>query len=78
MNITGANLCANALKYVWRLEMMRGMLLGYGKKYIASTNGLMADTIKKYRGQILSKMQVNSLAELLALCKGFIPPTNNR
>ena len=53
------------------------MLLGHGNKYIASAKGLMADTIKKYRGQILSKMQVNSLAELLALCKGYIPPTSN-
>ena len=53
------------------------MLMGHGNKYIASDKGLMADTIKKYRGQILSKMQVNSLAELLALCKGYIPPTSN-
>jgi FixJ family two-component response regulator len=53
------------------------MLLGHSNKHIASVKGLMADTIKKYRGQILSKMQVNSLAELLALCKGYTPPTNN-
>jgi FixJ family two-component response regulator len=52
------------------------MLMGHGNKYIASVKGLMADTIKKYRGQILSKMQVNSLAELLTLCKGYIPPTS--
>ena len=50
------------------------MLMGHGNKYIASDKGLMADTIKKYRGQILSKMQVSSLAELLALCKGYVPP----
>lgn len=53
------------------------MLMGHGNKHIASVKGLMADTIKKYRGQILSKMQVNSLAELLVLCKGYIPPTSN-
>jgi DNA-binding NarL/FixJ family response regulator len=53
------------------------MLMGHGNKHIASVKGLMADTIKKYRGQILSKMQVNSLAELLVLCKGYTPPTNN-
>lgn len=52
------------------------ILMGHGNKYIASVKGLMADTIKKYRGQILSKMQVNSLAELLTLCKGYIPPTS--
>jgi FixJ family two-component response regulator len=53
------------------------MLMGHSNKYIAAVKGLMADTIKKYRGQILSKMQVNSLAELLALCKGYTPPTSN-
>jgi FixJ family two-component response regulator len=53
------------------------ILMGHSNKYIAAVKGLMADTIKKYRGQILSKMQVNSLAELLALCKGYTPPTSN-
>jgi len=53
------------------------ILMGHSNKYIAAVKGLMADTIKKYRGRILSKMQVNSLAELLALCKGYTPPTSN-
>jgi hypothetical protein len=33
----------------------------------------MADTVKKHRAQIMAKMEVNSLAELLSLCKDFIP-----
>jgi FixJ family two-component response regulator len=36
----------------------------------------MADTVKKHRAQVLTKMQVESLAELLALCKDFMPPVH--
>jgi FixJ family two-component response regulator len=49
------------------------MLLGHGNKYIAASTGVMADTVKKHRAQVLTKMQVESLAELLALCKDFMP-----
>jgi FixJ family two-component response regulator len=59
------------------LSILSLILMGHSNKYIAAEKGLMADTIKKYRGRILSKMQVNSLAELLALCKGYTPPTSN-
>ncbi len=45
------------------------MLLGHGNKDIAAIKNVMPDTVKKHRAQILDKMQVNSLAELLALCK---------
>jgi FixJ family two-component response regulator len=45
------------------------MLLGHGNKDIAAIKNVMPDTVKKHRAQILEKMQVNSLAELLALCK---------
>jgi len=47
------------------------MLLGYGNKDIAAKVGLMPDTVKKYRAQVLEKMQVENLAALLDLCKGF-------
>ena len=47
------------------------MLLGHGNKDIASATGVMADTVKKHRAQVLVKMGVESLAELLALCKDF-------
>jgi FixJ family two-component response regulator len=53
------------------------MLLGHGNKSIASEIGLMPDTVKKHRAQIFEKMQVSSLAELLALCKDFSPPGND-
>ena len=52
-------------------EMVHLMLLGHGNKDIATTKSLMADTVKKHRAQILAKMQVQSLAELLSLCKDF-------
>jgi len=51
------------------------MLLGHGNKSIAAITDLMADTVKKYRAQVMDKMQVGSLAELLSFCKGF-EPTN--
>jgi FixJ family two-component response regulator len=50
------------------------MLLGHGNKDIAAATGLMADTVKKHRAQVLTKMEVDSLADLLALCKDFVPP----
>ena len=49
------------------------MLLGHGNKRIAAITDLMADTVKKYRAQVMDKMQVDSLAELLSFCKGFEP-----
>jgi FixJ family two-component response regulator len=49
------------------------MLLGHGNKRIAAITDLMADTVKKYRAQVMDKMQVDSLAELLSVCKGFEP-----
>jgi FixJ family two-component response regulator len=51
------------------------MLLGHGNKRIAAITDLMADTVKKYRAQVMVKMQVDSLADLLYVCKGF-EPTN--
>jgi FixJ family two-component response regulator len=50
------------------------MLLGHGNKSIAAVTGVMPDTVKKHRAQVFEKMQVASLADLLALCKDFVPP----
>jgi FixJ family two-component response regulator len=50
-------------------EILTLMLLGYGNKAISRDKNVMADTVKKHRAQIMAKMQVNSLPELLALCK---------
>ena len=55
-------------------SMFALMLLGHGNKDIAASTGVMADTVKKHRAQVLTKMQVESLADLLALCKDFVPP----
>ena len=49
------------------------MLLGHGNKSIAAVTGVMPDTVKKHRAQVFEKMQVASLADLLALCKDFVP-----
>ena len=49
------------------------MLLGHGNKAIAAKTGVMADTVKKQRAQVLAKMQVDSLADLLAFCQDFVP-----
>lgn len=50
------------------------MLLGHGNKDIASKLSVMPDTVKKYRAQVFEKMQVDNLAALLDLCKGFELP----
>lgn len=47
------------------------ILVGHGNKDIALAKSLMADTVKKHRAHIFAKMQVNSLAELIALCENF-------
>ena len=49
------------------------MLRGYGNKAIAALTGVMADTVKKQRAQVLAKMQFHSLVDLLAFCKDFVP-----
>jgi FixJ family two-component response regulator len=55
-------------------EILSWMLLGHGNKAIGMAKNVMADTVKKHRAQIMAKMEVNSLAELLLLCKDFISP----
>ena len=51
------------------------VLLGHGNKDIAAKLSVMPDTVKKYRAQVFEKMQVDNLAALLDLCKGFELPT---
>ena len=52
------------------------MLLGHGNKDIAAKLSVMPDTVKKYRAQVFEKMQVDNLAALLDLCKGFELPAD--
>lgn len=54
-------------------DMFALMLLGHGNKDIAAAKSVMADTVKKHRAQIYEKLQVHSLAQLLAFCKDFTP-----
>ena len=55
-------------------ELMRS---GHGNKAIAVLTGIMADTVKKHRAQVLAKMEVDTLADLLTLCKDFAPPADH-
>ena len=54
-------------------EILSLMLLGHGNKAIGIEKNVMPDTVKKHRAHIMAKMEVSSLAELLSLCKDFIP-----
>jgi FixJ family two-component response regulator len=57
-------------------EILSLMLLGHGNKAIGLNKNVMADTVKKHRAQIMAKMEVNSLAELLSLCKDYLRDTS--
>jgi len=57
-------------------EILSLMLLGHGNKAIGIEKNVMADTVKKHRAQIMAKMEVNSLAELLSLCKDSLRGTS--
>jgi FixJ family two-component response regulator len=54
-------------------ELLPLLLQGMSNKSIAAHTGVLADTVKKHRAHILAKMQVDNLASLLQLCKGFDP-----
>ena len=49
------------------------MLKGLGNKDIGKKLGIFSDTVKKHRTQVLNKMQVNKLHELLILWDGIEP-----
>ena len=57
-------------------EILSLMLLGHGNKAIGLEKNVMADTVKKHRAQIMAKMEVNSLAELLSLFKESLRGTS--
>lgn len=50
-------------------QFMLLMLDGHTNKDIATLVGVTADNIKKYRAHILEKMGVNSLPELIVMCR---------
>ncbi len=47
------------------------MLEGHTNKGISEKLDILPDTAKKHRANILQKMQVHHLADLMALCKGL-------
>ena len=49
------------------------MLKGLGNKDTGKELGIFSDTAKKYRAQVLEKMQVTNLRELLTLWQGIDP-----
>ena len=53
------------------------MLDGRSNKDIGQHLGLFADTVKKYRAQVMTKMQVETLTELLNLWEGVTPPSKH-
>jgi len=46
---------------------------GLGNKEIGKELGVLADTVKKYRAQVLEKMEVKNIHELLTLWDGIDP-----
>jgi FixJ family two-component response regulator len=48
-------------------EILPYLLRGHGNKSIAALMDVLPDTVKKHRAQILEKMQVENLPELIAL-----------
>ena len=55
-------------------EVFLLMLQGQGNKGIGEILDIQPDTIKKHRANILQKMQVSDLAELMTLCQGLDLP----
>lgn len=47
------------------------MLEGHGNKGISEKLDVLPDTIKKHRANVLQKMQVQQLAELIVMCRGI-------
>ena len=47
------------------------MLEGHGNKGISEKLDVLPDTIKKHRANVLQKMQVQQLAELMVMCRGI-------
>ena len=56
-------------------EVMQGVIAGALNKQIAAHLGIAEKTVKIHRGQVMKKMGVDSVAELVRLCaSASIPP----
>jgi RNA polymerase sigma factor (sigma-70 family) len=51
---------------------------GLGNKEIGERLGIFSDTVKKHRAQVLAKMQVTSLHELLHMWEGIDPSATQK
>lgn len=47
------------------------MIEGHTNKGIAALLGVLPDTVKKHRANVLQKMEADQLAQLLRMCKGL-------
>jgi FixJ family two-component response regulator len=53
-------------------------VLGHANKRIAAELGISEGTVKLHRGQVMRKMQVQSLVELVRMADKLVPPGSNR
>jgi FixJ family two-component response regulator len=54
------------------------VVLGHANKRIAAELGISEGTVKLHRGQVMRKMQVQSLVELVRMADKLVPPGSNR
>jgi FixJ family two-component response regulator len=59
-------------------EVMVRVVLGHPNKRIAAELGISEGTVKLHRGQVMHKMQVQSLVELVRMADKLVPPGSNR
>ena len=58
-------------------EVMVRVVLGRSNKHIAAELGISEGTVKLHRGQVMRKMQVQSLVELVRMADKLILPRSN-
>lgn len=58
-------------------EVLTQVVTGQANKQIAATLGIAEQTVKLHRGRVMSKMQADSVAELVVLAQlaGVLPPS---
>jgi FixJ family two-component response regulator len=59
-------------------EVMVRVVLGHPNKRIAAELGISEGTVKLHRGQVMRKMKVQSLVELVRMADKLVPPESNR
>jgi FixJ family two-component response regulator len=59
-------------------DVMHRVVLGHPNKRIAAELGISEGTVKLHRGQVMRKMQVESLVELVRMADKLAPPRSNR